>query len=225
MKCVAALVLLLSTSTQAFVGPKLTSYRYAPSELKAKSDDVVNQRAFAVGTFVEFHEKKRVHVGKIVSLEHKSNGGARYTVESEGKNFNIADKAVDFAMACPNSPGQAEKLYHEFEEAQHASDQEIRSKLDISPELLEMAWQEAEENESHTLTPDSLIELVHSHAASAIEKYMAWKLLKSDMAHIFFKDLKDHGRVVAFKAKTQNAVDVAKDVFCRNHDDEEYCYV
>mmetsp|Transcript_9843 Transcript_9843/g.13869 ORF Transcript_9843/g.13869 Transcript_9843/m.13869 type:complete len:129 (-) Transcript_9843:150-536(-) len=128
-------------------------------------------------------------------------------------------------MACPNSPGQAEKLYHEFEEAQHASDEEIRSKLDISPELLEMAWQEAEEDESHTLTPDSLIELVHSHAASAIEKYMAWKLLKSDMAHIFFKDLKDHGRVVAFKAKTQNAVDAAKDVFCRNHDDEEYCYV
>lgn len=225
MNRIAVLFLILSTNAQAFVGPKVVSYRCPSTEIQAKKDDVVQQRAFAVGTFVEFHEKKRVHVGKITSAEHKSNGGARYSVDSEGKHYSIADKAIDYAIPCPTSPAQANKLFHEFEEAQHASDKEIQSKLDISPELLEMAWEEAEEDESHTLTPNSLVELVHSHAASAIEKYMAWKLLKSDMAHVFFKDLKDHGRIVAFRAKTRKAVDAAKETFCKNHQDDDFCYV
>jgi hypothetical protein len=49
------------------------------------SDEVVQQQAFCVGSFVEFEEKKRSHVGKIDAVEHKSSGGARYTVDSEGK--------------------------------------------------------------------------------------------------------------------------------------------
>lgn len=46
---------------------------------KDSGDDVVqNQQAFAAGSFVEFVEKKRTHIGKIDSVEHKSSGGARY---------------------------------------------------------------------------------------------------------------------------------------------------
>ena len=33
-----------------------------------KDDDVVQQQAIASGSFVEFCEKKRTHIGKIVSL-------------------------------------------------------------------------------------------------------------------------------------------------------------
>lgn len=58
----------------------------------SSSDDsntvlVQQQQAFPVGTFVEFVEKKRVHVGKIDSVEYKkSSGGARYhVVDSEGR--------------------------------------------------------------------------------------------------------------------------------------------
>ena len=51
------------------------------SSLQSKKDggdDVVQQQAFASGSFVEFVEKKRNHIGKIESVEHKSSGGARY---------------------------------------------------------------------------------------------------------------------------------------------------
>jgi hypothetical protein len=147
-------------------------------------------------------------------------------IDSEGKKFNIPDKDVRYSMPCPNSPGQANKLYDEFCQAQDTPLPSIQEAIDVSPELLEMAWEEAEENEHANVTPDSLIELVHAHKASAMEKYLAWKLLQSEMSHIFFKEIKDHGRVVSFKAKTRKAVDAAKDMFCRTHqDDNEICFV
>jgi hypothetical protein len=101
----------------------------------------------------------------------------------------------------------------------------LRAKLDISTELLELAWEESEETEDHLLTAPQLIELVHSHVASAIEKYMAWKLLRSEIAHVFFKEIKDHGRVVAFKAKARDAVEASKEAFCRDHGDSDLCVV
>jgi len=199
---------------------------------KKNSDDVEQKPSLAVGTFVEFEEKHhRVHIGKISEVEHKSNGGTRYNVEdSDGHRFKIADKAVHFSMTPPNSPGPANKLYLEFVEAQQASEDELQSRLEISPELLELAWEEAIEyeetsGEHKNVTPDQLFELVHSHAASAIEKYEAWRLLQSDLAHVFFKDIKDHGRTTSFKVKARKAVDVAKKGFCNSHSDSELCLV
>lgn len=201
--------------------------------LKAKknADDDV-KRALPVGTFVEFEEKQhRVHVGKIVEVGHKSNGASRYDVEdSDGSCFNIPEKAVHFSIHPPNSPGPANKLFQEFIDARMASDEELQSKLDIAPELLELAWEEALEYEDITgnhdgLTPEKLIELVHSHAASAIEEYQAWRLLQSDLAHVFFKDMKDHGRVTSFKVKARKAVDTAKKAFCNDHADDDLCLV
>lgn len=146
-------------------------------------------------------------------------------IDSEGHKFNIPDKDVRYSMACPNSPGQATKLYEDFCQAQDTPLKSIQEAIDVSPELLEMAWEEASE-ESEELTPASFIDLVHAHAASAMEKYLAWKFLQSEMAHIFFKEIKHHGRVVSFKAKTRKAVEAAKDVFCRTHqDDNEICFV
>lgn len=149
-------------------------------------------------------------------------------VDSEGNPFNIPDKDVKYCMTCPNSPGQAEKLYNEFCKAQEAPIESIQSEIDVTPELLQMAWEEAaeeseEESTSRNLTPASFIELVHAHAASAMEKYLAWKYLQSEQAHIFFKDIKSHGRVVSFKAKTRKAVDNAKDVSDTCHGNPQLC--
>jgi len=164
-------------------------------------------------------------MGKIEEVEHKSNGGTRYSVEdSDGHHFNIADKAVHFSVNPPNSPGPANKLYLELIAAQKASEAELQSKLDISPEILELAWEEALESEKG-LTPDGLIELVHSHAASAVEKYQAWRFLQSDLAHVFFKDTKDHGRITSFKVKARKAVENAKKAFCNSHEESELCLI
>lgn len=231
---ISALWLSSIATTNAFV---VTPQSDAPTSflLSKKGDaDDVQQHAFAVGSFIEFVEKNRVHVGKIESVQHTSNGSARYKViDSEEKLFDIADKSVKYSMACPNSPGQATKLYAEFCKAQEVPVKSIQEKLDVSPELLEMAWEEAaaegeeEGSSSHLLTSASFIELVHAHAASAMEKYLAWKLLQSEMSHVFFKEIKENGRVVAFKAKTRKHVQNAKDVFCRNQDNEseEICFV
>lgn len=193
-------------------------------------DDIAQQQVIPVGTFVEFEEKKRTHIGKIESVEHKSSGGGapRYhIIDSEGKKWDMADKAILYSMPCPNSPGQAETLFQEFCRAQDAPADTLQAELDISPELLEMAWEEVfnnVEDENHMLTASFFIELVQGHAASAMEKYLAWKLLRTEMAHVFFKEIKHHGRVVAFKAKTRKAVDAAKEAFCKSHADNEICF-
>lgn len=127
-------------------------------------------------------------------------------------------------MPAPNSPGQAAKLFAEFCAAQEASENELETKLEISPALLEMAWEEANVAQND-LTPSSLVELIHAHAASAIEKYMAWRLLQTEQAHVFFKDIKDHGKTVSFKAKARKAVDAAKEAFCSSHEDSDLCLV
>lgn len=206
----------------------LSPYIVITSSLASKkvSDDVVQQQTYPVGTFVEFEEKGREHIGKIAKIEHKSTGGARYQViDDGGKQFDIADKAVAFAINAPNSPGACAKLFQEFVAAHDESEASLQSKLDISSEILEMAWEESSETEDHFLTPAALIELVHSHAASAIEKYMAWKLLRTEQSHIFFKEIKDHGRVVGFKAKARKAVEAAKEAFCISHGDNDLCIV
>ena len=138
-------------------------------------------------------------------------------------------------MPCPNTPAQAKKLFEEFCRAQDAPLATLQEQLDISPELVQMAWEEcactADDGDDetttsdHIMTADDLIQLVHAHAASSIERYLAWKLLKSDMAHVFFKEIKDRGRVVSFKAKPEKAVENAKQVFCKTHEDNEICFV
>lgn len=199
---------------------------------KKHSGDAPSNPSLAVGTFVEFEEKHhRVHIGKIAEVEHKTNGSTRYGVEdSEGHHFNIPEKAVHFSINSPNSPGPANQLYHELIDAQKLSEEELQSKLDISPEILELAWEEALEyedinGEHDDLTPEKLIELVHSHAASAIEKYQAWRLLQSDVAHVFFKDIKDHGRITSFKVKARKATETAKKAFCNSHADSDLCLI
>jgi hypothetical protein len=219
-----ALVYFGASSVGAFsVKPQVLS----GSMLFSKKGDAVEDAALPVGTFVEFEEKTRVHVGKILQSEHKANnGGVRYEIEDdEGKTYHVASKAVNFAIPAPSSPSAALKLFDAFSKASKVSEKDLRAKLEISTELLELAWVESEETEDHLLTAPQLIELVHSHVASAIEKYMAWKLLRSETSHVFFKEIKDHGRVVAFKAKARDAVEASKEAFCRDHGDSDLCVV
>ena len=211
-------------SFQAFVASQASLY-------SAKNDEVKLAHCLSVGTVVEFEEgsKSRTHIGTIKSSTHKSSGGARYKIEdTEGKTYDIADKAVTFSTPAPNNPGKVEKLLTELAAVQSATEDDLCQKLDVSPDLLEMAWEEtaAEEAPSHELTAKSFVQLIHSHAASAIEEYMAWKLLRGDMAHVFFKDMKQNGRILSFKAKARKAVENAKVAFCSSHgDDVEFCFV
>lgn len=206
---------------------------------KGVDEHIAHQVTFAVGTLVEFEEKNRVHVGKVQEATHKT-GGSRYEVmDRDGKKYGIEDKAIHFAMPVPNTPKAAEQLFVDFCQAQEATEDQLHELLEINPEFLELAWEEAVTNDEesgadaggdahahhphHLVTPSALIELVHSHPPTAIEKYMAWKLLRTETSHVFFKEIKDHGRVVSFKAKDRKAVDAARLVFCKTHEGSELC--
>ena len=39
------------------------------------------------------------------------------------------------------------------------------------------------------------------------------------MGHVFFKEIKDKGRTVAFKAKAPDAVEASADIFVADHDE------
>jgi hypothetical protein len=199
---------------------------------KESSDhDVALQKTFSKGTLVEFSEKNKEHVGKIIHVEHKTNGSARYEIEDPvGKIYSIAEKAITYAMAIPpNDEKKIQQLFAEFGSAHEKSQLELLNDLDMSTELFEMAWEEAliQGEENHELTAKSLMELIHSRSASAIESYKAWKLFKTDLGHVFFKDIKDHGRVVSFKARAAKAVEAAKQTFCMNpdHFNDDLCFV
>jgi hypothetical protein len=225
-----------ATSTRGGFSVGVSSLTFLNS--KKPGDDVGHPPTLAIGTFVEFEEKNRVHAGKITKAqEHSkssaSSGGARYQVADRvGKLFDISDKAIRFIIHPPNSPVASEKLFSEFLSAHDASEEVLHKTLDIPPEMFEMVWDESasveEEDGDHSrmlLTPSAFVDLVHSHDASAIEKYMAWKILRTDMAHVFFKEVKEHGRVVSFKAKTRKAVDAAKQDYCNDHKDSDLCEV
>jgi len=218
-----------SLRINAFMAPVEKSSILTQTYASKMSSDDIPQKLLASGTIIEFIEKKRMHAGKIITVQHKSNGAARYDVEDhDGHKFNIADKAVSYSMPISaNEERNIKKIFDEFAATLEEPETKLRSDLDISPELLEMAWEEKIEDELQELTPDYLIDLIHSHTASKLETYRAWKLLRTDMAHVFFKELKDHGRVVAFKAKAQKAVDAAKETYCKNPNNamDEFCWV
>ena len=78
------LVIALSSAPVAMAFVAITPSTVMPSTtcLHSKKGDVVDvvvqQHAFAAGSFVEFVEKKRTHIGTIDTVEHKSSGSARY---------------------------------------------------------------------------------------------------------------------------------------------------
>ena len=76
------LVVALSLSSATPFVPNAPSQPVSSSSCilskKSGGDGIENQQAFAVGSFVEFVEKSRTHIGKIGGVEHKSSGGARY---------------------------------------------------------------------------------------------------------------------------------------------------
>ena len=58
-----------------------------------------------------------------------------------------------------------------------------------------------------------------------MEWYMVWRLLKQDMARIFFNELKQNSRVVEFKTKAAKAVEAAKKTFCNTYDKPKFFFV
>ena len=90
-----------SWSTQGGGGGAFVSASRCSMKLDGKKggDGVSHPSALAIGTFVEFEEKSREHVGKITTADNiKGSGGGGSTryhvVDSNGKMYDIPDKAI-----------------------------------------------------------------------------------------------------------------------------------
>jgi hypothetical protein len=199
---------------------------------KSSDDSLHSVSSLPVGTVIEFDEKGRVHMGRIIDTV-RNIGGARYTVIDEhGKQFSIADRQVAFSIPAHVNGQKALLEFDQLCAVHVSSEQNLRERLDVSADLLEMVWEEilsssSNDNDHDTvITPSTFVDLLHSHSADHIEVYTAWRFLRTDLAHVFFKELKDHGRVVSFKAKDNKAVEAAKVAFCQSHNgDDDFCYV
>mmetsp|Transcript_17988 Transcript_17988/g.34043 ORF Transcript_17988/g.34043 Transcript_17988/m.34043 type:complete len:237 (-) Transcript_17988:498-1208(-) len=232
--CWIILLCAIAAST-AFVLPPSNTYdkqrSFATFAKKNSGDDVAQKQALPIGALVEFEEKGRVHIGKVIEVMPKSNGANRYDIlDHEGLKFkNVGEKEINFATPVQKSASAEQKLMADLVKTQEESTDMLLKDLGVSTDLLEMAWMEAasEGTESNELTPDSFFSMIHSKAASMSEKYKAWRLLKTDLARVFFKDLKQNGRVVAFKAKAEDTVEAAKRTFCSSDQNQsvEFCFV
>eukprot|EP00614_Pseudopedinella_elastica_P010503 CAMPEP_0172610718 /NCGR_PEP_ID=MMETSP1068-20121228/30486_1 /TAXON_ID=35684 /ORGANISM="Pseudopedinella elastica, Strain CCMP716" /LENGTH=236 /DNA_ID=CAMNT_0013414499 /DNA_START=70 /DNA_END=780 /DNA_ORIENTATION=+ len=196
--------------------------------------ETLQAQTLPVGSIVEFDDGKgRFHIGKVKSVEHKSNGKARYAIQdAEEHLFNVADKQVRFSAGCPASPKDEAAVFKDIMAASQASPAELRAKLDLDAEVLELAWEEvaASEDGLSTVTAKDFVELVHSRPPkSAGEAYCAWRFLKEELGSVFFKAIKEGGKITSFKAKAEKAVNDAKQAFCsapQNLKEEpEFCFV
>ena len=186
----------------------------------------VRQR-LSEGTICEFSEKGgKTFVGVIKSSESKSKGGARYELADEtGALHSIAEKQLTFVGKVVE-PKNIAKTLGEFADTLHANSKNLCNQLGIDAELFMLAWETAAEEEEGDLYVDGFFQHMLSRKTNSLEeRYKAWRLLTSDVGHLFFKELKTNGRVDHWKAKTVKAVDAAKQQFCASHDEPEFCFV
>jgi len=229
---VVSVALTMLAPIYAFIGPTGASRKPHFVICRSKHsviDGLDPNPALPVGAFVEFEEKGRRHMGRVRVMEHKINGGVRYMVHDVLHNeFNIADKQVSFSVPAPVNDKKALLEFDQLCAVLACSDQNLRERLNVSSDLLEMAWEETLGSSDHeaVVTPCSFFDLLHSYSADHVETYAVWRFLRTEIAHVFFKELKNHGRVVSFKAKDIKAVEAAKAAYCHSHPDgAEFCYV
>eukprot|EP00613_Pedinella_sp_CCMP2098_P006597 CAMPEP_0171596900 /NCGR_PEP_ID=MMETSP0990-20121206/2218_1 /TAXON_ID=483369 /ORGANISM="non described non described, Strain CCMP2098" /LENGTH=199 /DNA_ID=CAMNT_0012158185 /DNA_START=195 /DNA_END=794 /DNA_ORIENTATION=+ len=197
-----------------------------------------------IGSICEFDDGKgRTYIGSLVATEHKSNGGARFEMMgANGNTYHIGEKSVTFSTPPPANPKECAKLLKDLNKAHGEDAVELRMALNVDAELIALAWEETDSlmeysgsqewplPHSDTITAGAFLELVSGAPAnSPAEKYRAWRLLGfTELGHIFFKAIKEKGRVTSFRAKTAKAVEDAKKAFCNgSHGNEEpgFCLI
>jgi len=221
---VALIALALVATTEAFLSVPHRRRSLVPSVAgkKDKSEDgetVQQKQQVAMGSICEFDDSKgHEFIGKITNCEHKANGNNRYDLETlEGKLFNVAEKQLHFIAPPPANPKEHTRLFKEIDASHMASVADLTKSLDLDPEVLELAWEESSSELEGMLATDTFVELVHSRKPiDSVEAYRAWRFLMTDLGTVFFKSIKENGRVMAFKAKTEAAVEAAKTMFCKD---------
>ena len=87
--------------------------------------------------------------------------------------------------------------------------------------LMSMASMSEPRSDADTFSARSIVRAIDEKLCkTSVERYRAFRLLSSDLGHVFFKSLSG----AKFKLKAAKAVQASKDAYCRQHD-VEFCFV
>lgn len=185
--------------------------------------------ALSDGSICEFEDGKgRAQVGLVRSSKASGAKGFVYElVDAEEHVHTIATKAIHVAFA-PNLKIKTTKpaeILKEFVAVARAKPAD----LGIDASLLGLAWEMCAEEDVPSHSTASIFNKIDpSLMESSVAQYKAYRLLASDIGHLFFKVLHstDHAHR-EYKARTADAVATTKKAWCDSLGDkssEEFCF-
>lgn len=186
-------------------------------------------RALSDGSICEFEDGKgNSRIGLVRSSKASGSKGFVYElVDVEEHVHTIATKAVHIAFP-PNMKVKSTKPAEILKEyVAVASTKPIDLGIDVS--LLGLAWEMCAEEDVPSHTTASIFNKIDpSLMESSIAQYKAYRLLASEIGHLFFKVLHetDHAHR-EYKARTADAVATTKNNWCESLGDkhsEEFCF-
>lgn len=186
-------------------------------------DDKPQVNLEPVGSIVEFDDGKhdRAILGVVASAEAKAKGGSTYTIlDANSVSHSIKGKQIH----CAFSPDpklkktEPEVLLKPFEAVK---EMEVTA-LGVAPDDLELAWEFLTEEDKDSWSARTILQAIDDKLCrSPVEQYQAFRLLTSDLGHVFFKTLSGG----FYKLKNAKAVRASKEQWCRAHEEVEFCFV
>jgi hypothetical protein len=185
-------------------------------------DDKPQVHLESIGSVVEFDDGKhdRSLLGIVTSAEAKAKGGARYSViDANSVTHSVPGKGIHCSFSADKKMKDGvdpNVLLEPFEKIQALPS----TNLGVEPDILELAWEMLKDEDKSSWSAKTILRSIDdSMCRSPVEQYRAFRLLTSDLGHIFFKSLSDN----MFKPKNDKAVKASKENWCRSHDELDYC--
>mmetsp|Transcript_9093 Transcript_9093/g.27237 ORF Transcript_9093/g.27237 Transcript_9093/m.27237 type:complete len:226 (-) Transcript_9093:71-748(-) len=225
MRSVAAISVALAIGASGFVARQYPRTMQPWRHCTKKDSDAapVEINALGKGSIVEFVHNKHTTLGVVTDHMVKSKGGLRYEITTADEKVHVGVAPRDIHFSAPPLKGDKGdkpplKRLPEFEHVLQTSATNL-----IDPETLEISWEIAAEEDKVLRTKD--ISKLTDMGSSPVDIYRTFRVLSSELGHVFFKGAK--GEAAAFKARAKKTVEAAKQSLCNNHSDEygEFCLV
>lgn len=163
-------------------------------------------------------------VKEIIKKSKKSKEDVYFVEDEDAKSHRVTSKHIHCVFP-PNrklqtSVSSAEKLkdYTEIAKLKPGD-------LGVDIEVLEMAW-ETLAGEDELSIEAIMNEIDPTMCESPIGKYRAFRILSSDLGQLFFQRLHSHDyHHIEFKPKSQASVISAKQKWCEDAQDAEWCSI
>jgi len=218
----------LMMAAAGFAAPTMLGRSSALIRMKATPDERPQIRPevhINTNSIVEFHDKHGAGaapplLGLVTGAEYKAKGGARIQiVDSSGAVHSVKENSIHVDLgAYKGKLVEPAAVLNEYERVMQLD----ATELGVEVEDLELAWQLCAESGSPQFTSKAIISLVDdSKFKSSLDAYRAFRLLTSSLGKVFFKAVNGN----EYKVKAEKSVSAAKEQFCREQQQLDWCFV